>query len=94
MRVPDLNDLLPHIEKTLADSEGALGDHSEFVKFYNANRENFRKVTVDINKEQAMFKASHDAMEADIAKMKEELAYIAEEQRKMEIRKQERRERI
>ena len=98
MRVPDMKDLLIHVERVLADSEEALNQdgnqNSEFVKFYNANKREFRQVTVDINKEQQLFKASHDAMAADMAKMRSELDYIAEEQRKMEIRKQERLERL
>ena len=90
--MPDMGDLMHHVEQILADSKKVLNhdgnQNSEFVKFYNENKENFREVTVDINKEQRLFKASHNAMQADMEKMKAELAYITEEQRKMEIRKQ------
>ena len=83
MKMPDMGDLMHHVEQVLADSEKVLNhdgnQNSEFVQFYNENKENFREVTVDINKEQRLFKASHNAMQADIEKMKAELAYITEE---------------
>ena len=46
MRVPDMKDLLTHVERVLADSEEVLNhdgnQNSEFVKFYNANKKEFR----------------------------------------------------
>ena len=83
MGMPDMGDLMHQVEQVLADSEKVLNrdgnQNSAFVEFCNENKENFRQVTVDINKEQQLFKASHNAMKADMEKMQSELAYIAEE---------------